>query len=177
MTNIIYLIKKNQRTVILIAVAVILLVVAIVFYTGYQSAADEKSAVEKSRATTLAQLSVAREQYNLDKLRAKNDELKGSTTLASTFPDVEISAFLAGDADKYGVVLTDIKWTGAGKASEKVGNKNYTRYTADIAVTGAEDRVDSFLRYLEEGPLLSLKLEKVVSTTSGATFTLVWLAG
>jgi len=176
MTNIIYLIKKNQRTVILIAIAVILLVVAIVFYTGYQAAADEKAKVEKSRATTIAQLGQAQEQYNLDKLRAKNDELKGSTTIASAFPNVEISAFLAGDADKYGVILDDIKWVGA-SGSEKLGNKSYTRYIANIAVAGSEDRVNSFLRYLEEGPLLSLKLEKVYSTTSGATFTLVWLAG
>ncbi len=176
MTNILYLIKKNQRTVILLAIAVILLVVAIVFYTGYQAAADDKAKAEKERTTTLAQLNTAQDQYNLDKLRAKNEELKRSTTIASKFPNVEISAFLAGDADKYGVILDDIKWIGS-SGSEKLGNKSYTRYTADIAVKGAEDRVNSFMRYLEEGPLLSLKLEKVVSTTSGATFTLVWIAG
>jgi len=44
-------------------------------------------------------------------------------------------------------------------------------------VTGTEDRVNSFLRYLEEGPFLSLKLDKVVSTQTGATFTLVLLSG
>ena len=122
MTNIIYLIKKNQRTVILIVVAVILLAVAIVFYTGYQAAADDKAKVEKERSTTLSQLNAAGEQYNLDKLRAKNEELKGSTTLASTFPNVEISAFLAGDADKYGVILDDIKWLGS-SGSEKLATR------------------------------------------------------
>ena len=105
MTNIINLIKRNQRTVILIAAAVILLVVAIVFYTGYQSVADEKAAVEQEQATTRVQLSMTQDQYNLDKLRAQNDELKRSPSIPSAFPNVDMSAFLAGDADKYGVEL------------------------------------------------------------------------
>jgi len=176
MTNIINLIQRNQRTVVLIAAAVILLVVAIVFYTGYQSVADEKSTVEKVQATTRAQLSMTQDQYNLDKLRAQNDILKTSPRIPSAFPNVDMSAFLAGDADKYGVGIVAIKWSGA-SGTEKLGNKNYTRYTAEVNVTGTEDRVNSFLRYLEEGPFLSLKLDKVVSTQTGATFTLVLLAG
>ena len=176
MTNIIYLIKRNQRTVILIAAAVILLVVAIVFYMGYQSVADEKAVVEKNKATTMAQLSVTAGQYDLNKLRAQNDELNRSPRIPSAFPNVDMSAFLAGDADKYDVGIAGVKWNGAA-GTEKLGNKNYTRYTADIVVTGTEDRVNSFLRYLEEGPFLSLKLDKVVSTQTGATFTLVLLAG
>ena len=176
MTNIINLIKRNQRTVILIAAAVIILVIAIVFYTGYQSVADEKAAVEQEQATTRVQLSITQDQYNLDKLRAQNDELKTSPTIPSAFPNVDMSAFLAGDADKYGVQLVSVRWTGASE-TEKLGTKNYTRYTAGIEVTGTADRVNSFLRYLEEGPFLSLKLERVVSTQTGATFTLVLLAG
>jgi hypothetical protein len=161
MTQIIDLIKRNTRLAALIAVVVILVVVTFIFYLGSQSAADEQAKLETQATTAKVNLTVTQGQYDLATLRQEEQTLTDSTRLPLSVSSVELSAYIAGAADKYGVGLNSLTPRGAA--------------SADVQVTGSHEAMNSFLRYLEGGPFLSLRLENVSFTPTGGTFTVVVL--
>jgi hypothetical protein len=101
----------------------------------------------------------AQDQYDLAKLQAEQASLTGSLGLPLSVSSVELSAYIAGAADRYGVGLVSLTPTGAASAG--------------VQVTGDYEAMNSFLSYLEQGPFISLKLENVSFTPSGGTFTVV----
>jgi hypothetical protein len=161
MTQIINLVKRNARLAALIAVVVILVVVTFIFYSGSQSSADEQAKLETQVKVAKVSLINAQDQYDLTKLQAEQASLTGSPSLPLSVSSVELSAYIAGAADKYGVGLDSLTPKGAASAG--------------VQVTGDHEAMNSFLRYLEEGPFISLRLENVSFTPSGGTFTVVVL--
>ncbi len=160
MTQIVNSVKRNARVAALIAVAVILVVVAFIFYSGSQSAADEQAKLEKQVNNAKVNLTVAQGQYDLAKLQAEQASLSDSPRLPHSVSSVELSAYIAGAADKYGVKLVSLSPTGAASAG--------------VHVTGSTEAMNSFLSYLEEGGVfISLRLENVSFTPSGGTFNVV----
>jgi type II secretory pathway pseudopilin PulG len=159
MTQIINLVKRNTRLAALIAVVVILVIVAFVFYSGSQSSADEQAKLETQANVAKVSLINAQDQYDLAKLQAEQAGLTGSPSLPLSVSSVELSAYIAGAADKYGVGLDSLTPRGAASAG--------------VQVTGGYEAVNSFLTYLEVGPFISLRLENVSFTPSGGTFTVV----
>ena len=173
MTQIVNLVKRNARLAALIAVAVILVVAAFIFYSGSQSAADEQAKLEKQATTAKVNLAVAQGQYDLTKLRAEQDSLAVTSSFPSLLPSVGLSAYISGAADKYGVEIVSITPKGAG--AETLAGKKYTRYDTVVQVAGGYTAMNSFLQYLEEGPFLSLRIENAAFTPIDGTFTVVIL--
>ena len=161
MTQIVNLVKRNTRLAALIAVVVILVVVTFIFYSGSQSSADEQAKLETQVNDAKVSLINAQDQYDLAKLQTEQDSLTYSPSLPLSVSSVELSAYIAGAADKYGVGLDSLTPRGAASAG--------------VQVTGDHEAVNSFLTYLEQGPFLSLRLENVSFTPSGGTFTVVVL--
>jgi len=159
MTQISNLIKRNTRLAALIAVAVILVVVAFIFYSGSQSSADEQAKLETQAKVAKVSLINAQGQYDLAKLQEEQTSLTGSPSLPLSVSSVELSAYIAGAADKYGVELVSLTPKSAASAGVQVG--------------GDYEAMNSFLTYLEVGPFISLRLESVSFTPSGGTFTVV----
>jgi hypothetical protein len=177
MTQIVNSVKRNARLAALIAVAVILVVVAFIFYSGSQSAADEQAKLEKQATTAKVNLTVAQGQYDLTKLRTEQDSLAVTSSFPSLLPSVGLSAYIGGAADKYGVEIVSITPKGAG--AETLAGKKYTRYDTVVEVApklaGDYRAMNSFLQYLEGGPFLSLRIESAAFTPSGGTVTVVIL--
>jgi hypothetical protein len=161
MMQIVDLIKRNTRLAALIAVVVILVVVTFIFYSGSQSSADEQAKLEKQATIAKVNLTVTQGQYDLAKLQAEQASLTGSPRLPLSVSSVELSAYIAGAADKYGVGLVSLTPNGAASAG--------------VEVTGDHEAMNSFLSYLEEGPFISLRLENVSFSPTGGTFTVVVL--
>jgi hypothetical protein len=161
MTQIIDLIKRNTRLAALIAVVVILVVVTFIFYSGSQSSADEQAKLETQVKVAKVSLINAQDQYDLAKLQTEQASLTYSPSLPLSVSSVELSAYIAGAADKYGVELVSLTPRGAASAG--------------VQVTGDHEAMNSFLTYLEVGPFISLRLENVSFTPSGGTFTVVVL--
>jgi len=161
MMQIVDLIKRNARLAALIAVAVILVVVTFIFYSGSQSSADEQAKLETQAKVAKVSLINAQGQYDLTKLQAEQASLTESPRLPPSVSSVELSAYIAGAADKYGVGLDSLTPKGAASAG--------------VQVSGSHEAMNSFLSYLEEGPFISLRLESVLFTPSGGTFTVVVL--
>ena len=161
MTQIINLVKRNTRLAALIAVVVILVVVTFIFYSGSKSSADEQAKLETQVNVAKVSLINAQDQYDLAKLQTEQASLTYSPSLPLSVSSVELSAFIAGAADRYGVGLDSLTPNGAA--------------SADVKMTGGHEAMNSFLTYLEEGPFISLRLENVSFTPSGGTFTVVVL--
>jgi len=173
MTQIVNLIKRNARVAALIAVAVILIVVAFIFYSGSQSSADEQAKLETQVKVAKVNLINAQGQYDLAKLRTEQASLTDTPSFPSLLPSVGLSAYLGAAADKYGVEIVSI--TPKGASAETLAGKKYTRYDTVVQVAGDYAAMNSFLSYLEEGPFISLRLENLSFTPSGGTFTVVFL--
>jgi hypothetical protein len=164
MTQIVDLVKRNGRLAALTAVIVILVVVTFIFYSGSQSSADEQAKLETQAKVAKVNLINAQDQYDLAKLQAEQASLTGSPGLPLSVSSVELSAYIAGAADRYGVELVSLTPKGAASAG--------------VQVTGNYEAMNSFMSYLEQGqqgPFPSLRLENVSFTPSGGTFTVVVL--
>lgn len=172
-TKAIDIVKNNTRLVVLIAIIIILAVVTFMMYSGWSSASDEKSELEGEALRVRTNLNIAMEQYNLDKLRSEYETLSGSATFPASFPSVDLSAFIAAAADKYGVTLVSL--TPKAASSETIGGKKYNRYDTGVQVSGSYDRMNLMLRYLEEGPFTTLRIEGMSLTQEGGSFTIVLL--
>ena len=163
MTQIINLVKRNTRLAALIAVVVILVVVTFIFYSGSKSSADEQAKLETQVKVAKVSLINAQDQYDLAKLQTEQASLTYSPSLPLSVSSVELSAYIAGAADKYGVELVSLTPRGAATS-------------AGVQVTGDHEAMNSFLSYLEEGPFISLRLENVsftITPSEGTTFTVV----
>jgi Tfp pilus assembly protein PilO len=168
------LIRRNARLAILIVLAVILVVVTYVFYSGAQSAADDKSIAEKQLSSARASLALAQDQYDVAKLQAQQASLFSTTSFPSSFPTIELSAYLAAAADKYGVEI-NVVTPKSPAGTETLGGKKYFRYDTTVKVTGAYDAMNSFLLYLEGGPFKTLRIQNASFTPDGGTLTLAML--
>jgi Tfp pilus assembly protein PilO len=177
MTQVIDLIKKNARVVALIAVAIVLVAVTYVFYSGSQSAADEQALTQKQLSSARQSLALAQDQYDVAKLQAQQASLASSPSFPATFPTIAFSAYLAGAADKYGVDINVVTpKSPAGK--ETLGGKAYARYDTAVNVSGSYDAMNSFLIYLEQaqqGQFPSLRIQGASFTPSGGSFTISML--
>ena len=177
MTQIVDLVKRNARLAALIAVIVVLVVVTFIFYSGSQSAADEQAKLETQIKADQVKLSNAQGDYDVAMLQAEKDSLTGSPSFPTSFPSVNLSAYIAAAADKYGVELVSLTPKGA-VGKETIGGKQYTRYDTVVKVAGDYEAMNSFLSYLEQGQqgqFPSLRLESASFTPSGGTFTVVIL--
>ena len=177
MTQVIDLVKRNARVAALAAVIVVLVAVAFVFYLGSQSSADQRAKLETQVKVAKINLSNAQGQYDVAKLQADKDGLTASPSFPATFPSVDLSAYIAGAADKYGVDLVSLSPRGA-TGTETVGGQQYVRNETNVQVTGDYGAMNSFLSYLEQGQqgqFPSLRLENASFTPTGGTFTVVIL--
>jgi Tfp pilus assembly protein PilO len=177
MTQVIELVKRNARVAALAAVIVVLVVVAFIFYLGSQSSADQQAKLETQVKVAKINLSNAQGQYDLTKLQDDKAAVTGSPSFPATFPSVDLSAYIAGAADKYGVDLVSLSPRGA-TGTEMVGGQQYVRNETNVQVTGDYESMNSFLSYLEQGqqgPFPSLRLENASFTPTGGTFTVVVL--
>jgi len=168
------LIKRNARVVVLVAVAVVLIVVTFIFYSGAQSAADEQAKVEKQLAVAQINLTQAQDRYDVQKLRLEQGNLTASPTFPASFPVVDLSAYVAAAADRYGVTIT-IVIPKSPAGTETLGGKRYYRYDSTVQVSGQYDAMNSFLRYLEEGYFKTVRIQGASFTPDGGTFTLSML--
>lgn len=176
MTQAVNLVKRNVRVVVLAAIIVVLIVVAFIFYLGQPSAA-EQTTLEMQVKVAQNNLKNAQGQYDVTTLQAEKDGLTASPGFPATFPSVELSAYIAGAADKYGVTLVSLNPRGA-VGTETVGEVQYVRNETGVQVTGDYDAMNSFLSYLEAGQagqFPSLRLQNASFTPTGGTFTVVIL--
>ena len=174
MTQVTDLIKRNARVIVLIAVAVVLVVVTFIFYSGAQSAADEQAKVEKQLAVARVNLTQAQNQYDVQKLQLEQASLTSSPSFPASFPAVELSAYLAGAADHYGVEI-NVVTPRSPAGTETLGGKKYYRYDTVVEVSGQYDAMNSFLRYLEEGYFKTVRIQSASFTPDGGKFTLAML--
>ncbi len=177
MTQVIDLVKRNARLVALAAVIVVLVVVTFVFYLGWQSSADQQAKLVTQVKVATINLSNAQDKYDLATLQAEKDGLTASPSFPATFPSVDLSAYIAGAADKYGVALVSLSPRGA-TGTETVGGQEYVRNETGVQVSGDYASMNSFLSYLEAGQanqFPSLRLENASFTPTGGTFTVVIL--
>jgi len=177
MTQAVDLIKRNARVAALIGVAVVLVIVAFIFYSGSQSAADEQAKLETQFNSAKQSLTLAQAQYDVTTLQAEYDSLKYTTSFPPAFPGVDLSAYIAGAADKYGVQVVSLTPKGA-VGTETIGGNKYTRYDTVVQVTGDYQAMNSFLSYLEAGQggqFPSLRIDNASFTLTGGTFTVVIL--
>jgi len=176
MTQVVSLVKRNVRVAVLAAVIVVLIVVAFIFYLGQPSAA-ERTTLETQLKSAKVNLSLAQGQYDVTKLQAEKDGLTASPGFPATFPSVDLSAYIAGAADKYGVTLISLAPRGA-VGTETVGGVQYVRNETNVQVTGDYDAMDKFLSYLEAGQagqFPSLRLQNASFAPTGGSFTVVIL--
>ena len=177
MTQVIDLVKRNARVAALAAVIVVLIVVTFIFYLGSQSSADQQAKLENQVKVARVNLSLAQGQYDVTKLEADKAALTSSPSFPATFPSVDLSAYIAGAADKYGVALVSLSPRGA-TGTETVGGQEYVRNETGVQVSGDYASMNSFLSYLEAGQanqFPSLRLENASFTPTGGTFTVVIL--
>lgn len=174
MTQAIDLIRRNARVVVLIVVAIVLVVVTFILYTGSQSAADEQATVQKQFTSARSSLAAAQDQYDVAKLQAQQTSLTSSPNFPATFPTVELGAYIAGAADKYGVTINVVTPSGPA-GTETLGGKKYFRYDTTVKVSGSYDAMNSFVSYLEEGTFQSLRIQSASFTPTGGTFTISML--
>jgi Tfp pilus assembly protein PilO len=168
-------IKRNSRIAVLIGIIIILAVVTFMMYSGWSSAADQQSELEKEELRARTNLNIALEQYNLDKLRSEYQTLSVGPGFPSSFPSVDLSAFIAAAAEKWGVTLESLTPKGT-TGTETIGGKKYNRYEAAAKVTGSYDRMNSMLRYLEEaGAFSTLRIESLSLTQTDGSFNIVFL--
>jgi Tfp pilus assembly protein PilO len=174
MTQAVDLIKRNARVVVLIVVAVVLIVVTYMFYSSSQSAADEQATVESQLAVARVNLTQAQDRYDVARLQAEQASLTSSPSFPPSFPNVELSAYIAGAADKYGVTI-DVLTPRSPAGTETLGGKKYFRYDTVVEVSGRYDAMNSFMRYLEEGSFKTLRIQSASFTQGEGTFTLAML--
>ena len=174
MTQAIDLVKRNARVVVLIAVAIVLIVVTFMFYSSAQSAADEQATVDKQLKSARSSLALAQDQYDVVKLQAEQASLTSSPTFPASFPNVELSAYLAAAADLYGVEI-NVVTPKSSAGSETLGGKKYYRYDTAVKVSGQYDAMNSFLRYLEEGFYKTIRIQGASFNQNGGSFTLSML--
>lgn len=165
------LLKSNIRLVAFVVIAVALLVVSIMFLMQWQSAKDDKAALETQRNTAEVNLVVTRAQYDLDKLRAEEAELARRPEFPSAVPIVDLSLFLAEGAYQSRVTLDKVV-PPVKIGTENIGGKNYPAYETKVTVTGGLNQIVLFLKYLEGGAFTSLMIQDVSCTSTGA----VWQA-
>ena len=163
------IVKHNSRLVVLIVIIIILAVVTFMMYSGWSSAADQRSELEGEELRARTNLNIAQEQYNLDKLRSEHSTLASGARFPASFPSVDLSAYIAAAAEKYGVTLVSLTPKGAG--AETIGGKNYKRYDTAVQVSGGYDKMNLMLRYLEEGPFDTLRIESLTTTQTDVSFT------
>ncbi len=171
MTQAVDLVKRNARIVVLIAIIVALAVVAFMMYSGWSSAADQKADVEREQLRVRTNLNIALDQYNVDKLRSEYQTLSLGPRFPSSLPVVDLSAYIAAAAERYNVSIVSLTPGAAG--SETIGGKKYNRYDTVVQVAGSYERMNSMLRYLEEGPFSTLRIENLSMTRSDGKFTIV----
>jgi hypothetical protein len=174
MTQAIDLIKRNARVAVLIFVAIVLVVVTYMFYSNAQSVADQRATVEQQLAGARTSLAAAKDQYDVAKLQQQQDSLTASPNFPVSFPIVDLSAYLAAAADKYGVEI-NVVTPKSPAGTETLGGKKYFRYDTTVNVSGSHDAMNSFLLYLEGGPFYTLKIQNASFTPNDGTFTLSML--
>jgi Tfp pilus assembly protein PilO len=178
MTQVVDLIKKNARVVVLIAVAIALVAVTFIFYSSSQSASDQKTTVQTQLTAARTSLAVAQGQYDVAKLQAQKDTLSSSPSFPAKFPTVELSAYLAAAADKYGVEI-NVVTPKSPADTVTIGGTKYFEYDTVVQVSGAYDAMNSFVNYLEQGqqgPFPSLSLKNASFTPSSGALTVAILA-
>ena len=166
------LIKREIRLVALIAVAIILLAVCILFLTQWMSLNDDKDALETQRMTAEVNLNITRAQYDLNALRAEEAELLRSPEFPSSFPIVNLSLFFAEGAIMHHITLDKVE-PPVRIGTEVINGKSYPAYETKVTVRGSMTYMVSFLKYLESGAFTSLKITDLDMTTGEAVFTVV----
>ena len=157
------LLRRNIALTVLIAVVVLFLVVNGFLYFGWQSAKDRQADLERDEELANLQLINAQRDYDLGSLQDELRELENSPNFPSEVPSVELSVYLADAAAKYSVTLVGVMLE-SDAGSEVIGGMEYPRSEFDISVTGSLTGINSFLRYLEEGPFPGLEIENVCFT-------------
>ena len=168
------LVKNNARIVVLIFVAVVLIVVLFMLHSSSQSASDEHAKVQKSLNVAQVNLTQAQDKYDVQKLQAELASLPASTDFPASFPNVEVSAYLAGAADNFHVTI-EVVTPNSPAGTETLGGKTYYRYDTAVQVSGTYDAMNSFLSYLEEGHFKTVRIQNASFTPSGGSFTLSML--
>jgi Tfp pilus assembly protein PilO len=171
MTQAVDLIKRNARIVVLIVIIIALAVVAFMMYSGWSSATDQKKDLEAEQLRARTNLNIALDQYNVDKLRAEYQTLSLGPRFPSSLPVVDLSAYIAAAADRYNVSIVSL--TPGATGSETIGGKTYKRYNITVEIAASYERMNSMLRYLEEGPFSTLRIEGVNMTRTDGKFTIV----
>lgn len=174
LTRITEILKRNARLAVLIGIAVVLVILMFIFYSGSRPLADEKAKLEVQQRAAAVALSNAQAQYDVTKLQAEKDSLQANIpSFPSALPSVGLSAYIGAAADKYGVEILSL--TPRGASSEALAASRYTRYDIAVTVSGEYDKMNSFLSYLEGGPFLSLRIEGGGFTPNSGALTVVIL--
>src|SRR4030042_484949 len=129
------IVKNNTRLVVLIVIIIILAVVTFMMYSGWSSASDQKSELEGEETLARNNLNIALDQYDLDKLRSEYESLNTASKFPSSFPSVDLSAYIAAAAEKYGITLVSLTPKATGSAT--IGSKKYSRYDTAVQVSGS----------------------------------------
>lgn len=157
------LLRRNIALTVLIAVVVLFLIVNGFLYLGWQSAKDRQADLEGEEEIANLQLINAQSEYDLVSLRDEYRDLEDSPNFPSEVPSVELGVYLADAAAKYSVALVGVMLESEA-GSEVIGGKEYPKSEIDVSVTGSLTGINSFLRYIEEGPFPGLEIENVCFT-------------
>ena len=165
------ILNNNKRLAIIIVIIVVLIAINIVFLMRWQSAEDERSAVETEKRVADVNLTQARVQYDLNDLRSREAELSRNPDFPTDLPVVGLSLFFAGGAEQAKVSLDEvIPPTVVGK--QRIGNRDYPAYATDVTVTGTMNQIISFVQYIEGGAFSSIRVQDVNLAGAG----MVWEA-
>lgn len=155
--------RRNGWLTAMIVLALLLLVGTAILYMQRQSADTALDKANKEATVAKSSLVAARDQYNVDKLRAQEAALKAAPDVPSKWPSslpiINLSELLSEGAAKYYVTINSVT-PGPSGSRVAIEGKDYHAYKIDVSVTAADRRsIISFIEYIEAGPFTSLKTE------------------
>jgi len=161
MQRVIDTVKRNLPLTVMAVIAVALLVGSVVTYMQYQSAQTGLDKAQKEAIVAKANLAAARDQYDVDKLRAQEAALKATPDIPSKWPSelpiINLSELISRGAAKYYVTINSVT---PSMSAVTIEGRNYSAYRALLNVTSVNLwGIIAFISYVENGPFTSLKTE------------------
>ena len=179
---------RNIAITGLIVVAIIMVAVVYMLFTGGQSAADSLEATQSDEMLIAMQLNTVQTDYDVDDLEEQKIELNQAINTASSinkFPETidrdQLELDLSNEAKRYGVTLKSLSST-TNLGTETIGDNQYSTSEIRIQLEGLLKNTGLFMDKMENGDFPTLKFKGVSLSQTGeggkwiTDFTLVILS-
>jgi hypothetical protein len=156
------LIGSNRRLAAMIVVVLALVAANVMLLMQWQSANSESETAETALNVAQVSLTNARVEYDVNTLRTEEAKLLVNPEFPTNLPVVGLTLFLADGALANQVSL-DTVTPPAKVGTESIGGKSYPAYATQVgASSGQLTRLTSYLKYIEGGGFISIRVQDVV---------------